>query len=256
MRTTVTEEQKDFVRKHYLEMTQVELAVALGVSQPWVSWFLRKEGLSRYWTYEGNGYRVVLTPFGEAYLKARFKNTKNDTIKKVTGLSDGALHRFARRLGLTKTRAFMKKVQSEAAMLAHEVNREKGWPPKGYHIPRSEEFRFKKGVDNLMRLGPEKNAERIRKSADSLAQTRKEEKARVAFGLPQRTRLRVKRQPERKIRLRCYLKRRGYVIDEAAHVAYWTEDTRRAPRLEARNDRYYRYMEWKGGSVGGDGTTE
>lgn len=85
MRTTVTEEQKEFVRKHYLEMTQCELAATLGVSQPWISWFLKKEGISRYWRYEGNGYRVVVTPLGEAYLKAHYDNSA----RKPTALAVG-----------------------------------------------------------------------------------------------------------------------------------------------------------------------
>ena len=94
-----------------------------------------------------------------------------------------------------------------------------------------------------MRLGAEKEAERRRKSRESLERTRREERARATFGLPQKTNLRVKKQPDRKIRLRCYLKRRGYVIDEVAHIAYWTEDTRRAKRLEAQGIPFYSFME-------------
>jgi hypothetical protein len=67
------------------------------------------------------------------------------------------------------------------------------------------------------------------------------ERARALFGLEQKTRLRVKKQPLKKIQTRYYLRKRGYIIDDPAFVAYYDENTRRALKIEARpkQQRYY-----------------
>ena len=83
------------------------------------------------------------------------------------------------------------------------------------------------------------------KARETRKETFRKERARAAFGLPQKTKLRVKQQPRQKVLDRCYLKRRGYIIDEADVVAYWTPDTRRATRMEARPRRYYKFAKYQ-----------
>lgn len=188
------------------------------------------------------GIKYTLTEKQEAWLKRHFRNTKNADLCERLGISETALHRFARKLGLTKTKRFMKKMQANAAAKARESHLAfNTYPPKGYRIPRSEEFQFKPGVRPVDRLGKRREAKRVQRSVETRRKTFRFERARATFGLPQKTKLRVKQQPRQKILDRSYLKQRGYIIDEKEMVAYWTGETRRAVRLEAKPKRYYRF---------------
>ena len=188
----------------------------------------------------GKTEKIELTPEQERWLKAHFRHTRNEDIGERLGISQSSLHRFARELGLTKTRQFMRKQQRNAADRARESHLRNGtYPPKGYIIPRSEEFRFKAGVTPVERLGKRKERKRIERSAESRRRTLREERARTLFGVPRKTGLRVVREPRGKTCQRWYLRKRGYIIDEANLIAYWTEDTRRATILEKRPRRWY-----------------
>ena len=59
------------------------------------------------------------------------------------------------------------------------------------------------------------------------------------------TDIRIHAERMQKIKDRCYLKRRGYVLDETNLIAYWTPDTRRAVRLEKGPRRFYKFQELK-----------
>ena len=187
-----------------------------------------------------NNAKIILTPEREAYLVKHFRNTKNDVLMAKLGLKHSTFHRIVRKLGLKKTKQFMHKCQRATADAAKASHLKNGtYPPKGYRIPRSEEFWYKPGETIESRIGKRRWNKARKQAHDKLEQIRREEKARATFGLPQRTSLRVKKQPNQKIKDRCYLKRRGYVIDDANCIAYWTEDTMRATRLEAMPRRFY-----------------
>lgn len=187
--------------------------------------------------------KVILTPKQEAWLVRHFKHTKNDEICAKLGITPSTMHRYARRLGLRKTPQFMRKVQANAAAKAKASHIKHGtYPPKGYVIPRSEEFYFRPGVTPVERLGKRKNAQRIQRAADSRRKTYRYEKARRTFGVPQKTKLRVFQQPKKRIEDRWYLKKRGYIIDDQNFVAYWTPDTRRSRILESKPKRYYSFL--------------
>ena len=111
---------------------------------------------------ENKSTPIVLTEQQEAWLTKHFKHTKNAEIASRLGISERSVNRLAKRRGLTKSKQFIRKTQLEAAAKANESNRINGtYPPKGYKIPRSEEFWFKKGESNIDRFGVKKNAERI-----------------------------------------------------------------------------------------------
>ena len=196
----------------------------------------------------GKTDRITLTPEQERWLVKHFKHTRNEELGERLGISQSSLHRFARELGLTKTRQFMRKVQRNAADKAKESHLRNGtYPPKGYRIPRSEEFQFKAGVTPVERLGKRRERKRIERSAESLRKTLREEKARMLFGVPRKTRLRVVKEPRGKTCQRWYLKKRGYILDERELIAYWTEDTRRATILEGKPRRWYRFRPLEAG---------
>ena len=189
--------------------------------------------------------KIVLTPEQEAWLVKHFKNTKNDVLMERLGLKFSTFHRIVRSLGLKKTRRFMKKCQlatSEAAKASHIANGT--YPPKGYRIPRSEEFQYKQGGKPWDRCGRRKWNRAIRNGAEKRKETFREDQCRRRWGLPQKTKLRVAQTPRQRLLDRCYLKGRGYILDEANLVAYWTPETRRATRLEKMPRRFYKFAEY------------
>lgn len=102
----------------------------------------------------GKTVKIVLTPAQEAWLIKHFKHTKNDDIAEHLDISPRSVSRIARRLGLEKTKQFMRKCQNESIERMKILNRVNGnYPPKGYQIPNREKGYFKKGVTPLDRLG-------------------------------------------------------------------------------------------------------
>ncbi len=179
--------------------------------------------------------KIEITPEQEKWMRVHFKHTKNDEIAERFGWSLSTMHRFARELGLKKSPQFMKKMQRNAADKANESHLRNGtYPPKGYRIPRSEEFQFKAGETGVQRFGKRKERKRIEKSAASRRITMKEEKARALFGLPRKTKLRVVAKPRYIACQRYYLRKLGYVISHGGFVAYYTPDTRRSAKYETR----------------------
>lgn len=177
----------------------------------------------------------------KAWLIKHFKHTKNAECAAKLGISESSMHRIARALGLRKSAQFIRKCQQATAAAAKESHLRNGtYPPKGYVVPNRRPF--PKGVSNAERFGKRKEAERIRKSAESRENTRKSERARATFGLPQRTKLRVIPIPEAKVKLRWYLKSRGYILDEIARVAYYDENTKRGKRIEEKPQRWYKFL--------------
>ena len=190
------------------------------------------------------GVKTILTDKQLDYLIRHFKDTDNEYLAMKLGISETVLHRFARRFGLKKTRAHMKRMQMECAMAAKASHLKHGtYPPKGYVIPRSEEFRFKKGESSRKRWGKVKERHRIEKAAASRRETMMDERMRVRMGKPQLTKMRVTKQPHQKILDRSYLKKRGYILDEENVIAYWTPETLRATRLEAAPRRFYKFAQ-------------
>ena len=184
---------------------------------------------------------MEVTASQETWLIKHYKHTKNAEVAAHLGISESTMHRIVRKLGLKKTPQFMRKCQQAAAAAAKESHlRNNTYPPKGFVIPNR--YSFPKGVSNVEKLGKRKEADRIRKSTESREKTRKSERARATFGLPQRTKLRVIPIPVAKVKLRWYLKSRGYILDEIARVAYFDENTKRVKRIEEKPQRWYKFV--------------
>ena len=160
------------------------------------------------------------------------------------GVSQGWLHRFARKHGLKKTSQFFHKCQLEAAAAAKASNLRNGtYPPKGFRIPGSEAYRFQKG-HRLPKASAAKRRESLRKSRQELMNR---EFLRVALGEPQKTKIKIGQDSPRRIQLRYYLRKLGYIIARGSKVAYYDENTRRSLDIEGRKkgDRGYVYFEFK-----------
>ena len=179
--------------------------------------------------------KIEMTPAQEAWMRKHFKHTKNEDIMARFGWSHSTVHRFARALGLKKTPQYMHKCLAATTAAAKASHLRNGtYPPKGYHIPRSEEFCFKKGEKPIDRIGKRREKERLEKAHAKRRQSIKEDKARINWGLPQLTKMRLIKQPRRAVCQRYYLRKLGYIVPHGSMVAYYTPDTIRAPKIEAR----------------------
>lgn len=170
---------------------------------------------------------IVLTDKQLAWLDKHFKHTKNEDIARYLDISSRSVNRIAKRRGLKKSSQFIRKCQLAAADKANLSNRINGtYPPKGYKIPNSEKYHFRKGVKPIDRLGAKREAERVAKSVESRRKTFRLEKARALYGLPRETKLNVVRRPRKQTTMRYELKKRGYIIERGGFVAYYDKNTR------------------------------
>lgn len=231
-----TQEDIDILMREFPIKQTKDVAELLGRSARAVCVMAHKFGLKK------DHYGIVLTDKQKDYLVRHFKDTDNEYLAMKLGISQTTLHRYARRWGLKKSKAHVRRMQMECAMAAKASHLAHGtYPPKGYQIPGGEKYRFKPGETRAQRIGEKANRECIRKAAETRRKTILDERIRNMRGLPQRTRLKVTRDPRGKISDRSYLKKRGYILDEAGCIAYWTGETRRSPRLEAMPKRYYEF---------------
>lgn len=183
----------------------------------------------------GKTEKIILTDEQEQWLKKHFKHTKNEDIVRRFGISLRSVNRIAKKMGLEKSKQFMKKYQLHAAAKANESNRRNGtYPPKGYQIPNKEKGYFKKGEKPIDRLGKKKEAERVAKSAASRKETFGLEKARALYGLPRKTKLQVVKRPKKQIQLRYYLKKCGYIVERGGFTFYYNDETKRSAEIEKR----------------------
>jgi len=181
--------------------------------------------------------KIFLTEEQEAYLIENYQTLINHTLCQHLGVSTRTLNRLAKERGLVKDLAAIEGQRRERLSVSLKTTfRLRGGND---HSENGIKTQFKPGFKPRELFGEDKFWAMHRKAVETRKMRFAEERARVSFGLPQRTNMRVKRQPRQKILDRAYLKRRGYVLDEANNIAYFTQETRRATRLEAMPRRFY-----------------
>ena len=153
-----------------------------------------------------------------AWVRRHFADMRNQDLADHLGVSKSAVCDVQKRFHLKKSEAHNSKMGRKAGLASFKVQGRMPDP-----------------------TAPEIVARRV----ETYKRTFREERARVTFGLPQKTRIKVKRQPRKKRDQKCYLKHLGYLIDDVNNVAYWTEDTHRATRLEARPKIYFKFMPYE-----------
>lgn len=85
-----------------------------------------------------------------------------------------------------------------------------------------------RGGDNSACYTPEAIAKRVA----NYKRTFREEQIRRKWGVHQLTKIKVLQQPKQKVSQRSYLKHLGYILDEQNCIAYYTDDTTRAVKME------------------------
>lgn len=128
-----------------------------------------------------------------------------------------------------------------------------------YHLRKSPEHIHNMAVkagsaSNIARGGDSSSCytpEAIAKRVESYKKTFREEQVRRRWGIHQLTKIKVLQQPRAKCSQRYYLKHLGYILDETNNIAYWTEETTRAVRMEKgwskRIHNYYKFKPYQDG---------
>lgn len=225
-----TRAQVERLRALYHLHTNEEIAEIMGITLSAVERMASKLRLKK----RSKKSKVYLTREQIEWFRANFANTTNAEISARLNIKLSTMHRLARAYGLTKSKEFMQDWHKKITAIARATNERNNWPPKGYIIPRSREFLFKKGVTPLMRLGPEKEAERIRKRTETFRATIASERRRILFGFEQKTKLKLNGSFRDKANVRFQLRKLGYIVERGANTATITPLTRRSERYEKR----------------------
>ena len=151
------------------------------------------------------------------YIRTHFSDNTNQDIADTLGISRSSVSRIQKRLHLKKSDAHN-----------HNMGVKAG---KASAIARD---------NKPLGLTPEV----IERRVESYRKTFREERARWVFGLPQRTKMKVRQQPRKKCHQRAYLKHLVYILDEANNIAFYTDETTRAVKMEkyTKKKSYYKFM--------------
>lgn len=127
----------------------------------------------------------------------RYANTDNFTLADSLGVSESTLRRLARRFGLKKSPAYMRKCQRETAAAAKYFRDKSGLNEamKGVYsenLRKGAAHQFRKGENNRQCNGDENERMRVISSAVTRRETIRRERARIKAGLPQKTKLKLK----------------------------------------------------------------
>lgn len=176
----------------------------------------------------GGQNKVVLKRSDAKWLKENYANIPNCKILEHLGISRGVLNRLIKEYHLRKSPEYLKDINKESLRLATKAAKAKGWPPKGYIIPKSEEAR-KKGQEKMaeMRADEEINARWRKNMSIGRKKLYRDEKRRVLFGLEQKSKIKVVRASHAKVCCRTELRSLGYIVGRGSNVAYWNEETKR-----------------------------
>ena len=152
-----------------------------------------------------------------AFIIEHFKDTENHELARKVGCSLSSVNHIQKRFNLKKSKEHLYKQYSKCG---------------------------KRGIE--LHGAPKVSEEAIRRRTETFMKMYREEKARCAFGLPQRTNIRVRREPILKQSQRTYLRSLGYIIDRENNIAYWTPETKRAVRMEAykKKKSYYKFLSY------------
>ena len=227
----LTRAQVERIRALYYSHTNDEIAEIMGITKYAVKTEAHRLRLNRRINKYG---RIILTREQIEWLRANYANTTNAEIMARLNISNVKLHQLARAYSLTKSKEFMDGWQKEITRRARITNARNNWPPKGYIIPKSRKYCFQKGVTNFMRLGPERNAERIRKSRESRNATIASERRRILFGLEQRTKMKLNGKFKAKVNIRYQMRKLGYLVERGGNTATVTSKTQRSEYYETR----------------------
>ena len=178
-----------------------------------------------------------------------YKHTKNAEIMARFNIGESTLHRCARKYALKKSNAFMKKAQRENAEKGYEVCLDHGVYEQNAEYARKQWEEWKKlpreqwpgrkiGVKPQHQPGvnPRRYNKRIKEGYEKRRQTVKRERARLLYGLEQKTSLKLTKVMSRKMSAHKHamIKKCNYFPDEEHPTwLFYDNETTRSARREA-----------------------
>ena len=119
MRKVTTQEQIDFIVENFTTMGNNDIRRETGCCLPTIYRIAAKHGLRRSARLRSElcGGKA-LTDKELDWLVKRYASTDNFTLADTLGVSESTLHRLARRFGLRKSPAYMRRCQRETAAAA------------------------------------------------------------------------------------------------------------------------------------------
>lgn len=197
----------------------------------------------------GNRRGYSLSEEYTAWIIKHYKHTKNADIMDRFNIGESTLHRCARKHGLKKSKAFMKKTQRENAEKGYEVCLDHGVYESNAEYTRKQWEEWKKlprdqwpgrreGVKPQHQPGvsPRRYNKRLKEGHEKRRQTVKRERARLVFGLEQKTSLNLTKTMTHKMSAHKHamIKFCNYFPDEEHPTwLFYDNETTRSARRES-----------------------
>jgi hypothetical protein len=184
-----------------------------------------------------NGHSLTENEIG--YIIKHYKHTKNQDLMDRFGIGETQLYRIARLYSLKKSSQFINKTRKVALKAGTDVIMEYDLMPKGVLPESLRKYHYcRKGISNVKYFGRKKWDGIKIKIRNSINKTIRRERARITFGLPQKTKLKLTSSGEKARSHRHLFKKKGYIVGRGSTHIYWDDNTERSIYME-QNARQY-----------------
>lgn len=184
------------------------------------------------------------------WLKVNYAETKNADICEYLGIKPNKLWKLAGKYKLAKSKEFMLRVAKENSDLAQIVNLKDNYAKQRESFRKAKEegkaHRFPKGKSWINDMcEPERRAELLAKRSENRKKLIAEERKRVSWGFPQKTKLRVQEQNRPRASVKYKLRKQGYIFDKEKYLSdrvwifYYNEETKRTKLEEKYTKKFH-----------------
>ena len=202
-----------------------------------------------------NSMKIVLDEAQEEWMRKWFPKTENSKLAEASGMSHSTLHRFARKMGLTKSKSGLEAIKRRQAAHIRRVLTKNGYYDSLRGKPMSKAFRegaariwqeIREGKRDhplvvLRRKNPREYNRKMRQKSHERKELYRKEEMRIRYGLQPKTELRIVmcKYTRRQVAHRASALRRGYIIMEDCseqggerYNIYYDNDTKRTQMFE------------------------
>lgn len=216
-----------------------------------------------------NSTKIVLDEAQKEWMRKWFPKTENSKLAEASGMSHSTLHRFARKMGLTKSKSGLEAIKRRQAAHIRRVLTKNGYYDSLRGKPMSKAFRegaariwqeIREGKRDhplvvLRRKNPREYNRKMRQKSHERKELYRKEELRIRYGLQPKTRLRIVmcKYTRRQVAHRSSALKRGYIIMEDCseqggerYNIYYDNDTNRSQMFEQNliNDGF-RIRQWQ-----------
>ena len=202
-----------------------------------------------------NSMKIVLDEAQEEWMRKWFPKTENSKLAEASGMSHSTLHRFARKMGLTKSKSGLEAIKRRQAAHIRRVLTKNGYYDSLRGKPMSKAFRegaariwqeIREGKRDhplvaFRRKNPREYNRKMRQKSHERKELFRKEELRIRYGLQPKTRLRIVmcKYTRRQVAHRSSALKRGYIIMEDCseqggerYNIYYDNDTKRTQMFE------------------------